>query len=145
MKMSRPKHPLNHLMFVNGRATREYAAWQGLNHRTGKCYHDVLVSDELKDKANGFKAFIDDVGFAPSGKHDIDRIDNSKGYEVGNLKWSTRSDNLLNRSSTLIVINYDGTEEPLIKFCERTSQNYLRLRQRYRVRKAKTLHVSEFI
>lgn len=143
--MSRPKHPLNHLMFVDGRATREYAAWSGLNHRSGECYKDIFVSDELKDKVSGFKIFIDDVGFAPSNKHDIDRIDNNKGYEVGNLKWSTRSENLANRSVTLRVINYDGTEESLSKFCERTGQNPLRLRQRFRVRKTKTLHVSEFI
>ena len=71
----------------------------------------------------------------------LDRIDNSKGYEPGNLRWSSRKDNLNNRSVTLKVENYNGVIESLQDFCLRTNQNPLRLRQRYRGRKQ--LHASE--
>ncbi len=40
---------------------------------------------------------IDDLGVDPRG-FDIDRIDNDGNYECGNIRFVTRSENLLNRS-----------------------------------------------
>lgn len=137
--MARPKHPLNHLMFVDGKATKEYRAWNAMRHRSYK----VFVDDRFTDKDNGFQAFLDDVGFCPDPSLELDRKDNDKGYEPGNLRWTTRKENLANRSNTLIVINYDGSKEPLSKFCERTGQNPLRLKQRFGIRKVRILHASE--
>lgn len=43
-----------------------------------------------------FWEFLEEIGPAPEG-HSLDRIDNNKGYEKGNVRWSTRSEQQLNR------------------------------------------------
>lgn len=45
---------------------------------------------------DSFDAFVADVGLRPKGL-EIDRIDNSGNYEPGNVKWSTHSEQMLNR------------------------------------------------
>lgn len=46
---------------------------------------------------------VGDVGEAFRQKLEIDRIDNDKGYERGNLRWATRTEQSLNKRNTLRV------------------------------------------
>lgn len=49
---------------------------------------------------------------------EIDRIDNSKGYEPGNVRFATKTTNMRNRSSTLIITLPDGSIEPMMDVLE---------------------------
>ena len=44
----------------------------------------------------GFSAFLADVGERPTKFHSLDRIDNAKGYEPGNVRWATRKEQMSN-------------------------------------------------
>lgn len=44
-----------------------------------------------------FSRFFSHVGPRPSDKHTIERIDNSRGYEPGNVRWSTRAEQSRNK------------------------------------------------
>lgn len=46
---------------------------------------------------NDFQAFLKCVGEKPSPDLSIERIENDKGYEPGNVKWATKSEQSLNR------------------------------------------------
>ena len=84
--------------------TKEYRAW---SHMKTRCYNKkvkdypryggrgIKVCDRWK---NSFFAFFKDIGKAPASEYTIDRIDNSKGYILGNVRWATRSEQMLNNS-----------------------------------------------
>lgn len=59
----------------------------------------IAVCDEWQGgaKSGGFWRFLDHIGPRPSPNYSLDRINNDKGYEPGNVKWSTRGEQLNNR------------------------------------------------
>jgi hypothetical protein len=75
--------------------TPEYKCWQQLKERClntkGKDYHrygarGITVHPEW---AESFEAFLAHIGPRPAGFKSVDRINNAKGYEPGNVRWAT--------------------------------------------------------
>lgn len=59
------------------------------------------------ERWNDYTLFLLDVGRAPTRRHTIDRIDNDKGYEPGNVKWSTYKEQARNKSNN-VKITHEG-------------------------------------
>jgi hypothetical protein len=65
-------------------------------HQAYKNYgaRGITVCDEWR---SSFMAFYEHIGPKPSPDLDLDRLDNSKGYCPGNVRWATRQQNTRNR------------------------------------------------
>lgn len=59
-----------------------------------------------------FQSFFSDMGFKPSPSHSLDRLNNDEDYTADNCRWSTLSEQINNRRSTIYLI-LDGTVKPL--------------------------------
>lgn len=96
----------------HGRGTKEYAAWLGMN---GRCNNPNVESYPLyggrgiklcSKWRNSYTDFLTDVGFAPTSKHSLDRINTNGNYEPGNVRWATDYEQTRNkRTNTIITIN----------------------------------------
>lgn len=54
--------------------------------------------------SNSFDLFLQDMGKKPSLKHQIDRIDNNKGYSPDNCHWVLAKENQSNRTNTTSLL-----------------------------------------
>lgn len=78
-----------------------------------------------------FENFMTDMG-VPTGKMDIDRIDNDKGYSKANCKWSTRTENSRNKANS-IKIEWNGSVKTLPEWSEIYGLHYKCLYKRFRL------------
>ena len=107
------------------RQSPEYGVWTSMVQRCHnpncKRYQDyggrgICVCQEWRDS---FAAFLSHVGPRPSPSHQIDRIDNARGYEPGNTRWATIKENNRNRRNNRLV-TYGGETLCLAEWSERT-------------------------
>lgn len=114
----------NRARTIHGRwRTPEYEAWHSIKERcfnknseSWKHYggRGITMCDEW---INDPVSFLEHVGVRPSNKHSIDRIDNNRGYEPGNVRWATRSEQARNMSTT-IVYEYRGEVKSLCDWAD---------------------------
>jgi len=103
----RKENPKVHCGCVNrGLPTQfkqEYGIWHMMKRR---CHDPNHVSyaqyggrgiHVCNEWYNSFAAFLHYIGKRPSRGHSIDRKDNNKGYEPGNVKWSTAKEQAANK------------------------------------------------
>jgi hypothetical protein len=99
--------------------TSEYHIWTNMKLRCSeKCpknmkryYLDrgIKVHDSW-NKPNGFDEFISYVGWKPSDDHSLDRIDNNRGYEPGNVRWATRTEQRKNQRKKMAIESFSDEE-----------------------------------
>lgn len=92
--------------FLKPELRKVYRAWRSIKTRcfdeNSKPYKDygargISMCDEWR---NDFPRFLMDVGFAPTPKHSIGRIDNDGHYTKDNCRWETSLEQQGNRRAT---------------------------------------------
>src|ERR1700751_5398398 len=86
---------------------KEWNAWQAARQRCGNPNNPQYNwyggrGINVSEKWNDFSSFLRDVGPSPSGLL-LDRIDNDKGYEPGNCRWTDRATQARNRTNNVWI------------------------------------------
>lgn len=107
----------------------EYSAWRAM---IGRCHHPSNVAYEHYTK-NGitvciewresFSAFYEHIGPSPSKSHTVDRIEGTKGYIPGNVRWATRAEQARNRCDN-VNVTIDGRTMCLKDWATELGLNY---------------------
>ncbi len=102
----------------DGIRTKEYRTWRSMRSRckqsVGYIKKGIKVCPEWEA---AFVAFLEHVGPAPSNEHTLDRIDNAKGYEPGNVRWATPSQQARNKTG-IPLIAFRGESRSLTEWAE---------------------------
>lgn len=84
--------------------TPEYRIWAGIKQRCLNPrrkeyarYGEAGIS-MCQHWVESFEEFYNHIGPRPSGTHSVDRIDNTVGYEPGNVRWATPEEQAQNSS-----------------------------------------------
>jgi hypothetical protein len=126
---SRPKGAA-HVRFKHGASETDlYSIWCAIKQR---CFNPNTVGAHLyinrgismhPEWARSFEKFAQDIGPRPTIKHSVGRIDGSKGYEPGNVRWETPKQQARNFSRNRLV-EYNGRMMPLVEAAELAGVNY---------------------
>jgi len=95
----------------NRGSTKEWRAWRamiqrctypsiGLKHYKRYGGRGIEVCEKWR---NSFPEFLSDVGFAPTTKHTLDRINNDGNYTPENCRWATRSEQIRNSTKARYI------------------------------------------
>jgi len=114
----------------------EYSIWASIKDR---CFNPnnkhwsrygargITLCDEWR---NDFALFYGCIGPRPSALHTVDRVDNDRGYEPGNVRWATKREQARNRSDN-VLYTYNGETRTLVEWAEHYGMRNSQLRTRW--------------
>lgn len=65
--------------------------------------------------------FVQEVGQPPSDNHTLDRIDNSKGYFPGNVRWATPLEQANNKTNN-VWVTYQGERYTIAQLARKVAE-----------------------
>lgn len=117
-----------------GHGTLTYARWKSMmqrcnspSHRSGYRAKGISVCDRWHD----FASFLADMGECPPALT-LDRLDNTKGYEPGNCRWATRTDQNRNRTC-IVMLTYNGETKSVTQWAAQFGMRQANLTERLRL------------
>lgn len=115
----------------SGDSHPEYKIWKQMrqrcnNPRSGKWGQYGGRGIKVCSRWNDFLAFLEDVGPRPSVQHSIDRIDNDKDYEPGNVRWATPFEQANNKQKTKRFL-WNGEQYTIGELSRMSGLPYMRI------------------
>ena len=117
------------------KGTSIYGVWRNMldrctnpNHKSFHHYGGRGI--EVAPAWKSFERFYADVPPKPEGRYQLDRIDNEKGYEPGNVRWVTPRRNSRNRRDNKLI-SWQGKTLCMADWAEETGIPYRALKQRF--------------
>jgi len=110
--------------------------WSGIKSRVLNesderfSYYGGRGIDMSPDWENSFEAFYADMGEPPSKHHQIDRINNDKGYWPENCKWATVTEQGNNKRNN-IILTHNGKAQTLAEWCREIGIEHGTAKRRY--------------
>ncbi len=108
---------------TGGIRSGEHVCWMQMlarchNPRSNEWQHyggrGIAVCQRWRDS---FESFLADMGGRPSRAHSIDRIDNTLGYEPGNCRWATRTEQNRNKRTNRFL-SIGGVRKTIAEWSE---------------------------
>ncbi|HEL3180073.1 TPA: hypothetical protein UME25_002206 [Stenotrophomonas maltophilia] len=99
----------------------EYSSYTNGKYNRRGIYFD-------REHLGDFRDFLLHMGPRPTNESSVDRIDNGKGYEPGNIRWAGKKEQTENRRATK-WISWDGTRYSRARFAAMLGIRPDRLRQ----------------
>ncbi len=96
-----------------GVTSKEYRSWC---HMIGRCHNELDKSyhryggrgiEVCAEWRSSFQSFLAYIGPSPGPKYSVDRIDNDRGYEPGNVRWATAYVQVHNRRAAVQRRNHE--------------------------------------
>jgi hypothetical protein len=100
-----------------------------IRHRKNYFLRGIKVCDEW---STSYETFLSCVGRRPSPQHSLDRKDNDRGYEPGNVRWATPLQQAHN-SRAVKLIEFNGKSLPIAAWARELGLNPATLYGRLRV------------
>jgi len=117
-----------------GQETPEYRSYRAARQR---CLNprnpafDNYGGRGIEWRFKSFQHFLDEIGFRPAKGYSLDRIDNSRHYEPGNVRWATTQEQTRNTRYN-VWVTIDGRSEVVQTWSEISSINSDTIRDRLR-------------
>ncbi len=115
----------------------EYRIWIGMRSRCNDPNNPAysyyggrgIRVHETWSGAGGFERFLAHVGRRPSKRHSLDRVNNSRGYEPGNVRWATKTQQQRNMRSNRLL-SHKGEVLTMVEWCKKLGLPLTTLRGR---------------
>lgn len=107
--------------------TIAYKTWISVRRRCREVNHPSYAAyggrgiDIHQPWYESVEQFVKDVGQPPTDAHTLDRIDNSRGYEPGNVRWATPLEQANNKTNNVWVV-YQGERYTISQLARKVAE-----------------------